>query len=130
MMMLTENPRGFLEKPIPPEMTFLQGDLLDLCFENLGIDENEQWILYKALRKASIGIPGTNYRIRLTPRGKLVVEPVDGTEMATLPKHWKQAIYVLNANDEYVWIGRLVKQDQIGTFDRTTMTETEDGFGR
>ena len=128
-MLLTENPRGFLEKPVPAELAFLQGDLLDLCFENMGLSDSEQWSLYKSLDKTGILIPNTKYRVRLTPSSMLAIELADGAETTTLPVDWKQAIYVLNATGEYVWIGKRVRKDQTGTFDRTTLNEYEDGFG-
>lgn len=124
--LMTEHPHGrFKKSEIIPK-----GNYLDLGFENLGLSNNEKKLLYKAIYHTGCIIPKTSLKIRCDPGDVYLVEPIDGTELATLPDHWKQAIYVmqLGEKDEFVFIGKLVRQEQITAFDRTTLTETPDGW--
>jgi hypothetical protein len=130
VLLLREDPRAFVEKPVPTELAFLDGDLLDMCFENLSITAREQWLLHKAIKGTGTCIPHTNYRLRLNVNDRLVVEPVDGTETATLPEHWKQAVYVANVDNTFTWIGNKVRTDQASLEARAKMIETIDGWLR
>jgi len=111
--LMTEHPHGRLEK----SEIISRGNYLDLGFENLGLSEYQRKCLYNAIYHTGCVIPGTNLKIRCNPGDVYMIEPTDGTEIARLPDHWKQAIYVmqLGEQDEFVFIGKLVRQDQIGT---------------
>jgi hypothetical protein len=119
VFMLKEDPRAHIvvrflyDKSLPPEFNFLSGAMTDLGFENLSLDRHDLWKLHKALAGTGIAIPHSRYRVRLTPMSWLIIEPKDGSEAATLPENWKQAILVLGHNDEFTWVGRLVRQDQL-----------------
>lgn len=130
VLLLREDPRALVEKPVPTELSFLDGDLLDMCFENLGITAHEQWLLHKAIKGTGIRIPNTDYRLRLNVNDRLAVEPVDGTETAILPEHWKQAIYVANVDNTFTWVGSKVRTNQASLEARAKMIETTDGWSR
>jgi hypothetical protein len=126
-MLMSEHPHGRIQA----SETIPHGNYIDLGFENYGVPEKTYKALYTAIYNTGCKIPGTNFRIRCGPGDIYLVEPSDGTETATLPKNWRQAMYVmqLGEKDEFVFIGKLVRQHQIGTFRRTTLPRTQDGFG-
>ena len=128
-MLMMEHPHGKVEKGVPTSLSVFENNYVDWGFENLGISPTEMRNLYNAIIGTGIIIPNTDYKVRETPRATFSIEEIDGTETANMPENWKKAFYILTDKDEYVWIGRLVRQDQIGTFDRTTLQESEDGFG-
>ena len=125
---LSEAPHTHFVGGFPPGFEFLKGAFVDLGFENLGRE------LYVALSKAILGhgvkVPNTTYRIRTAQGGQTLVEPADGTETASLPLDWKQAVYVVGNDDQYTFIGNKVRPDQVGTIDKADYSQTPDGLMR
>lgn len=132
VFMIKEDPRTHVDnKSLPPEFQFLSGAMTDLGFENLNLNRRDLWKLHKALAGTGVAIPDSQYRLRLTPMSWLIVEPKDGSETATLPENWKQAVLVLAHNDEFTWVGRLVRPDQLPPYFNhraPRYTERSDGW--
>lgn len=120
----------FNSKDLPPELAFLAGAIVDLGFENLGLPAEAFKALSKAFAGKGIRIPGTNLKLRYS--GELlttVIEPISDTEEdATLPDYWREAVLVLDHNDQPSWIGKRVRPDQVGKLDRFKYAEVEGGY--
>ena len=130
--LMTEHPHGHLNTPVPPALINLANAHVDWGFENLGLPEEQYKEIYRSIRRSGVVLHKTGgYKLRETPESRYVIEPTDGTEALTLPDNWRKAIVAMYYDpDRYVWIGKLVRQDQIGSFDRTTLPENEEGYGR
>jgi hypothetical protein len=59
--------------------------------------------------------------------GYTLVEPSQGQE-PELPAHWQQAVVVVSDQDEFTWIGKRVRPDQIGNVDFGRYRDTGDGW--
>src|SRR5437867_2641279 len=89
---------------VPPELTFLRGDV-DLGFENLGLTTQQQQALIAAFQGAGIAVLGTLYKLRkLLNQNLAVVEPATGQE-PVLPDDWKQGVYTIN-NNVFTYVGK------------------------
>ena len=75
-----------------------------------------------------MAVAGTQFRFRTEKGGHTIVEPADGSEIACLPPDWKQAVYVIDNNDKYAWIGKKVRPDQVGNIDRNFYDAEPEGF--
>ncbi len=125
--MLQEAPRTGFKGPFPPGLEFLNGRYVDLGFENLGLDQQQQHQLGRALVGTGVTVPGTQYRLRFVYIGA-VIEPVDGTETATLPTWWKEAVLVTNDQFVPLWVGKRVRPDQIVGFDLHDYRDVGEGL--
>lgn len=105
------------------------GDFVDLGFENLGLSTDDTRKLYKAFIGEGVIIPSPKpvYKLRYLRTGTCAIELSDGTEEVTFPEHWKQAVLILNGSVP-VWIGKLVRPDQISGFDTDGMDDVGDGY--
>ncbi|MGH7136396.1 MAG: hypothetical protein ACREHD_11695, partial [Pirellulales bacterium] len=93
----------------PPELAFLRGDV-DLGFENLGVNAQQQQSLIVAFQGDGVAVPGTVYRLRKLANSTVaVVEPASGQE-PVLPDNWKQGAYTLAGND-FTYIGKKVRRN-------------------
>lgn len=126
-MIINEMPHTHFMGPLPQGFEFLKGGFVDLGFENLGLSPPEQYTLNKALAGTGIAIPGTRFKIRSMKGGDTQVLPIDGSEIAALPPHWKQAVYVVD-NDNYTWIGKRVRPDQVGQVDLSLYDDEGNGY--
>ena len=99
----------------PPELHFLQrpGTVIDLGIENLPISKEDKKLLRLGFVTNGIGIPGTGMRFRYLTTGFTAVEPAAGNE-PMLPSFWRKAVLVIDTNtDRPVWVGDLVRDDQV-----------------
>lgn len=114
--------------PIPAELAFLNGGLADLAFDNLDLASQEQNKMLLAFVGRGVKVPGTAYRLRSWGI-RSFVEAADGTEEATLPENWKQALLVPTRNhDGFTWIGKRVPKNQIGNVDFGQYDDAGDGW--
>lgn len=134
---LPEHSRDFLLREAPhtrikdvpdARLNFLCGAFVDLGFENLGLSQPDQAALYQAFSGNGVGIPGTGYKLRYHGlMGYTLIEPSQGGE-PELPLHWRQAVLVVNDQDEFTWIGKQVRPDQIGHVDLNLYRDVGDGW--
>lgn len=96
----------------PPELAFLLGDV-DLGFENLGLNAQQQRALIAAFQGDGVAVPGTALKLRKLPNTSVaVVEPATGQE-PILPDNWKQGVYTL-AGNVFTYVGKKVRRhDQL-----------------
>jgi len=111
---------------IPPELEFLRG-FVDFGFENLGLPTVDFQQLLDGFADNGVAIPNTQWKIRYKGGMGVVAEPID-VELV-LPNYWKQAVYVVNATNQYTWIGKLVRLDQLGVdIDFSNYRDVGDGW--
>jgi hypothetical protein len=112
----------------PAELSFLRPGFVDLGIENLGLGEDEHKALLLAFCGDGVAVPGTPYKLRFTGMAmSTVVEPATGTE-PPLPVHWKQGLYVVDAQGRLTWIGKRVRPDQVGKVDLPLYQDVGDGW--
>lgn len=120
--LIREAPHTRISGPVPDELSFLAGPglFVDLGFEDLGLKATgEDVFIYRAFSGTGIVIPGTTWRLRYTRAPFTVVEPLDGTETATLPIYWLETVLVLGPNDQVTWLGKRVNEKRRSGFDLT-----------
>lgn len=122
--LLSEAPHSRMSGPIPPELAFLGGAFVDFGFENLKSGDVKS--IFRAFSSTGVGVPGTSFRLRFK-YPHTIVEPADGTEMM-LPLNWKQAVLVMNQNDKFTYIGKLVRPEQVGGLDITGYHDAGDAY--
>ena len=125
---IREAPRTHFVGDLPPGFEFLKRAFIDLGYENLGLPPAEVDALNKALLGTGLAVGGTQFRFRTEKGFHTIIEPIDGTELASLPPDWKQAVYVLDNNDNYAWIGKKVRPDQVGNINYNLYDAEPDGF--
>lgn len=123
-LVLTEAPHtSFSRKTLPPELAFLGGSMVDLGFEDLGLDETtfEQINLHFA--SVGVRVPGTNYKLRWQGGIRSTVEPLtaEDADLPVLPEYWEEAVLVLGEGDNLLWVGKRVREKRLEGF-------TYDGF--
>jgi hypothetical protein len=111
--MIKEMPHTHFGGSLPGEFDFLSGAFVDMGFENFGDDEMTRTCTL-AFGRTGVIVPGTRYRLRHGGPGQAAVEPVDGTETASLPQNWKSYVFVMDMNDQFTWVGKNVRPDQTG----------------
>lgn len=93
----------------PPELAFLRGDV-DLGFENLGLNAQQQRALITAFQSDGVAVPGGAYKLRKRPNSSVaVVEPATRQE-PILPNNWKQGVYTLTGN-VFTYVGKRVRRN-------------------
>ena len=92
---------------------FLHGAFIDLGFENLGLDPAQQKVLQQNFIAAGLRIPGTSLKLRYDRTGITKIEQAEGGE-TTLPEDWKEAVLVLDADDNVSYAGKYVRPEQTG----------------
>lgn len=102
----------FLRSSVPDSLAFLRGELVDLGFENLGLDVDRFSSVASAFIGDGVGIPGTGLKMRKDSRGVAVVVPDDGVSVF-LPENWREGVWVLGSDDKPSYVGSLVRDDQV-----------------
>jgi hypothetical protein len=113
----------------PQPLSLLQGHAADMGFEDIGSEE-----LALRLRRAFSGtgvvVPNTHLKIRFVyPHA--VIEPLDGSEMDTLPTNWKSYLTVFRLTGEGVvrtWVGKNVRIERTLDVDFTSAKDAGDGW--
>jgi hypothetical protein len=125
--MITETPHTSFAGYLPDVLAFLQGKIVDLGFKNLGLSSADQRKILLAFGGNGVCIPGTQLRMRFVNHFA-EVEPMDGTETATLPTWWKEGVLVLD--DQFVpsWVGKRVRPDQKSGFNLQAYKDVGDGW--
>lgn len=126
--MVREMPHTHFAGSIPALLEFLRGAFVDLGFENLGLMPAELRRIMLAFGGGGVAVPGSPHRLRHAAPGHSVVEALDGTELGTLPAHWRQGVLVVGNDDQYTWIGKRVRPDQIGPIDLSQYDDVGDGW--
>lgn len=131
--LMQEDPHFRINAISDPSLKFLVGVITDFGLENLNLSEELRKQYRDAMYGAGTVLTGTLYKIRYTGvMMKGVIEVATGQELE-LPRNWRQAVLVVNHQDQFSWIGKLVRPDQLGVdtlsdFDFTVYRETEDGW--
>lgn len=102
----------FVKSSVPDSLAFLRGELVDLGFENLGLDADDFSAVAGAFIGDGVGIPGTGLKMCKDSRGVAVVVPDDGVSVF-LPENWREAVWVLGSDDKPSYVGSLVRDDQV-----------------
>lgn len=126
--LIKEAPHTRFGGSLPPELSFLSGSFADLGFENLGLSPDEHRALYRAFSGNGVSVPGTHLKLRHPAPGQSGVEPQNGSEEGELPGNWKQAVFVMNNDDQFTWVGKLVRPEQVGDIDKSKYREEPDGW--
>jgi hypothetical protein len=72
-------------------------------------------------------IPGTPLRMRFAyPHTE--IEPVDGSETATLPTWWKEGVLVTDDQGVPTWVGKKVRTDQTAGIDLRAYKDSGEGL--
>jgi hypothetical protein len=125
--MIKEMPHTYFLGSLPIALAFLQGRFVDLGFENLGLSAAEFRVIVLGFGGSGVGIPGTELRMRFAyPHA--VIEPVDGTETATLPTCWKEGVLVVDDQGVPTWVGKKVRPDQTAGFDLHPYQDSGEGL--
>lgn len=125
--MIKEMPHTYFLGFLPVALAFLQGRFVDLGFENLGLPAPECRSILLAFGGTGVCIPGTPSRMRFAyPHA--VIEPVDGSETATLPICWKEGALVVDDQGAPTWVGKKVRPDRIAGFDLQQYQNSGEGF--
>lgn len=113
--MVKEMPHTYFVGYLPLALAFLNGRFVDLGFENLGLSSQEQRQIMLAFGGTGVCIPGTQLRMRFVyPHAE--IEPIDGSESATLPSWWKEGVLVIDDQSVPTWVGKRVRADQTAGF--------------
>lgn len=125
--MIKETPHTFFLGCLPPLLAFLQGRFVDLGFENLGLSPQELRNVMLAFGGGGLCIPGTQMRMRFVyPHA--AIEPIDGSETATLPAWWKEGVLVTDDQLVPTWVGKRVRPDQTAGFDLQGYNDAGEGL--
>ncbi len=125
--MIDELPHTYFIGYLPVGLAFLQGRFVDLGFENLGLSPQELRRIMMAFGGTGVCIPGTQLRMRFAyPHA--VIEPVDGSETATLPSGWKEGVLVTDDQAIPIWVGKKVRPDQTTGFDLQAYKDAGEGL--
>lgn len=125
--MVNEMPHTYFIGYFPLALVFLQGRFVDLGFENLGLSSQEQRQIMLAFGGTGLCIPGTQLRMRFAyPHAE--IEPIDGTESATLPSWWKEGVLVIDDQSVPTWVGKRVRPDQTTGFDLQGYKDAGEGL--
>ncbi len=95
---------GYVQLPIPAELSFLRKGCTNFGFEFLGLKIAELWELYLAFAGTGVKIPNIGWRLRFCRPMHVKIEPSDDTETATLPDYWREGIII--QGDPIQWIGK------------------------
>lgn len=130
--LLREAPHARVSSDVPPELGFLKGVFADFGFEDLGLSVEERRALERAYAGLGVVIPGTSLRLRYASKpGVAVVEPVDGSEVASLPSNWLSVVTAYSTLvDDYTWVGDRVRPDRCPDFDHSRFTRESMGWKR
>jgi hypothetical protein len=114
--------------PIPVELAFLGEGLAHLGFDHLDLSPQEQDEMLLAFVGRGVRVPGTAFRLR-SWGVRAFVEAADGSEEATLPNEWRQAVLVPTAKlDGFTWIGKRVPTTKISDVDFGLYEDVGDGW--
>jgi hypothetical protein len=110
--MIKEMPHTYFLGYLPIALAFLRGRFVDLGFENLGLSAPEYRASVLGFGGSGVCIPGTQLRMRFAyPHA--VIEPVDGSEKATLPTCWKEGVLVVDDRGVPTWVGKKACHPQV-----------------
>ena len=125
--MIKEMPHTYFTVYLPLALAFLHGRFVDLGFENLGLSSQEHRKIMLAFGGTGVCIPGTQLRMRFAyPHAE--IEPIDGSETATLPPCWKEGVLVIDDQAVPAWVGKRVRPDQTAGFDLRGYKDAGEGL--
>jgi hypothetical protein len=125
--MINEIPHTYFLGFLPFDVIFLHGRFVDLGFENLGLPPQEQRDIMLAFGGTGVCIPGTQLRMRFVyPHAE--IEPIDGSETATLPSWWKECVLVTDDQAIPTWVGKKVRADQTAGFNLQGYKDAGEGL--
>jgi hypothetical protein len=125
--MVSEMPHTYFIGYLSSELAFLHGKFVDLGFENLGLPSPEHRKIMLAFGGTGVCIPNTQLCMRFVyPHAE--IEPVDGSETATLPAWWKEGVLVIDDQTIPNWVGKRVRPDQTAGFNLQGYKDAGDGL--
>jgi hypothetical protein len=125
--MIGEMPHTYFPGYLPLALLFLQGRFVDLGFENLGLSAPEHRKIMLAFGGTGASIPDTQLRMRFAyPHAE--IEPIDGSETATLPSWWKEGVLVIDDQSVPTWVGKRVRPEQTTGFDLQGYKDAGEGL--
>jgi hypothetical protein len=100
---------------IPEELDFLRKGIVDLGFENLGLDEKAFKEIMNAFVRGGVKIPGTPWKMRADDLFKSTIERVGQNEiLPTLPDYWAEAVMTVDIDtNKVLYAGSRVRQNQL-----------------
>ena len=104
--LLLEHPHIIPEGNLPPQLAFMQGNIVDFNFERLDLSKTEYDALRHAYDVSGVIVPGYGVHIQAN---KSSFDPVDAKQqqnVPTLPHWWKRALLVTKMDNTILWIGR------------------------
>ena len=104
-VLIVDAQRTHFAGDFPSGFAFLEGGFVDLGFGLLGLTDERLDAVRRAFVGRGVAVVGTDFRIRNLGPGRSVVVPADGTELATLPGHWRRGVLVVKG-DKYSWVGK------------------------
>lgn len=124
--LIREAPHTRITGHIPDELSFLNGEFVDLGFEDFDIPTEQKRALMLAFAGNGVQIPGTNWKLRHTRPGDTQIEPAEQGDVM-LPENWA-AVVVVMTGDHMTWIGKAVRPDRIGRVNLDEYQDVGDGF--
>lgn len=130
--LLREAPHTRVSGVIPSEFGFLHGAFVDFGFEDLGLPSDELRALERAFAGRGVVVPGSGFRLRYASNpGSAVFEPVDGSEVLSLPEDWLSTVTAFSmVTDDYTWVGHRVRSDRSAVFDHSKFSNLPLGWKR
>lgn len=110
---IREAPHTSISKPLPDELQLLNGSIIDLGFENLGLTLDELHSLERQFISGGVCIPDTKWKLRYARSLTTVVELAEAADTYFLPSYWVEGVLVMGYDDRFTWIGKRVRDDQI-----------------
>lgn len=100
---------------VPGEYSVLTQGIVDLGFENLGLDESRFKEVMLGFSGKGVIIPGTNLKMRAGSSFRGLIEPRGRDDLPVLPDNWMEAVLVIDRETgEIIHAGSLVRADQRG----------------
>jgi len=126
---LREAQRTVFWDELPEEISFLSPPgCVDLGFDDLGLSSRQCRRLIYAFSHTGVLAPDRSYRLRHAHFLCSVVEPVDGSEQATLPQYWKQAVSAFDLDDKVSWLGKKALRGRMRGFDLSEYRDIGEAF--
>jgi len=124
---LKDMPHTYFLGYLPVAVAFLQGRFVDLGFGNIGLSRPDFQAIVLGFGGSGVCIPGTQFRMRFAyPHAE--IEPIDGSETATLPACWKEGVLVVDDQGQPTWVGKRVRPDQTAGFDLQQYQDSGEGL--
>lgn len=111
--LIREAPHTIFSKA-PDGLEVLTKGIVDLGFENLGLDEERFKEVMLGFSGRGVIIPGTDLKMRAGSSFQGLIEPRGKDDLPVLPENWVEAVLVIDRETgEVIHAGSLVRKDQL-----------------